>query len=745
MMEYLARSASRVSPSQSYFQHIFHVLVRGRCYLRKALYYAQGLDIPVLLRIVELALEYHDLGKLDDANQNVLKGIEQAAHLPLSHADAGVAFLMQQEALLAALLVYAHHAGLPDYVELEIKGMRNQREYNNKGMTVEQWVDKTLSELLKRHDATVRPRIRQKNSYDLKNEIKAADVRILFSCLTHADHGDAARASGETPWKKTCPKLNANKRLDALQGYVRSLAVEGKISDRDQLRAAFFDACLSSDISEASPVTICDAPVGTGKTTAVMAYLLGQAAQHKLRRIFIILPFTNIITQSVKIYRMALVLPGEKPEDVVAEIHHRADFQDKNSRKLTALWDAPIIVTTAVAFFETLASATPSTLRRLQNLPGSAVFLDEAHAMLPVKLLPLAWQWIQHAALTWSCRWVLASGSLCHFWELDEFKLENNSSRIESIHNILPREQQLSLKNFESSRVQYRYQPEPMTLCELAEWLGGLEGPLIVVLNTVHTAAAAAKAAEQVFGEGNVLHLSTALTAKDREIVLNLVDARLAYKGHTKWCLIATACVEAGVDFSFRTGVREGASLLSLLQLSGRVNRNGEADEADVWTISLNGNDNGVTINPAFKTSSRILRDLFEKGFETSPDLCTDAMQKEIREQGDIPKTLYNDEMIYSFKTVEKDFKVIDDDSYLAVVDEKLIKKIRSYEDISWQDIQRHSVRVRRKICQNLSIEESKRYPGVFLWDREYSPFLGYMEAVLKLEKIDVDGYYAYF
>ncbi|MDL2286396.1 CRISPR-associated endonuclease Cas3'' [Desulfococcaceae bacterium OttesenSCG-928-F15] len=752
MMEYLARSASRFAPSQPYFQHVLHVLVRGRCYLRKALYYATGLDIQVLLRIVELALEYHDLGKLDDANQDELRKlddaiqdlvarIKQASHLPLSHADAGVAFLMQQEALLAALLVYAHHAGLPDLVELGIKGMRNQREYKEKGMTVEQWVDKTLPELLKRHDATVRPRIRQKNSYDLKNEVKAADIRILFSCLTHADHGDAARASGEGPWEKVCPKLHADKRLNALQGYVRSLTVEGKISDRDQLRAAFFDACMPSDISETSPVTICDAPVGTGKTTAVMAYLLGQAAQHKLRRIFIILPYTNIITQSVKIYRKALVLPGEKPEDVVAEIHHRADFEDKNSRKLTALWDAPIIVTTAVAFFETIASATPSTLRRLQNLPGSAVFLDEAHAMLPVKLLPLAWRWIQHMALTWSCRWVLASGSLCHFWELDEFKLEDNSGRIENIHNVLPMEQQLSLKNFESSRVQYRYKPEPMTLFELAEWLGELEGPIIVVLNTVHTAAAAAKAAEQVFGEGNVLHLSTALTAKDREIVLNLVDARLAYKGHTKWCLIATACVEAGVDFSFRTGVRENASLLSLLQLSGRVNRNAEEDVADVWTISLNGNDSGVTTNPAFKISSRILGGLFEQGCEISPDLCTYTMQKEIREQGDIPQTLHNDETICSFRTVEKNFKVIDDDSQLAVVDEKLIEKIRNYEDISWQEIQRHSVRVRRKICQSLSIEESKRYPGVFLWDREYSPFLGYMEAVLKLKKIDADGY----
>ena len=55
---------------------------------------------------------------------------------------------------------------------------------------------------------------------------------------------------------------------------------------------------------------------------------------------------------------------------------------DVKSRYLTALWKAPIIVTTAVTFFETLASNSPSTLRRLHNLPGSGIFVDESHAAL---------------------------------------------------------------------------------------------------------------------------------------------------------------------------------------------------------------------------------------------------------------------------------------------------------------------------------------------------------------------------
>jgi len=124
-----------------------------------------------------------------------------------------------------------------------------------------------------------------------------------------------------------------------------------------------------------------------------------------------------------------------------------------------------------------------------------------------------------------------------------------------------------------------------------------------------------------------------------------------------------------------------------------------------------------------------------------SPTLCTEALQREVRESVGISDKLVNQESIYSFETVEKGFKVIEDQSQMAVVDKQLIEKIQNYEDVSWREIQNGSVRVREKILRRLSIQESRRYPGVFLWTAEYSPFLGYMEAVLKLKKIDKDGF----
>ncbi len=741
-MTYLARSQATVSGQpQTYKEHICNVVADGLNRLRDALRYAPAFSADDVTHLFFLAAEYHDLGKLDDANQAVLSGAKKSTHLPIPHADAGVAHLLTINAILPALLVYAHHKGLPDYSDIDLRGMRSER--------VKDFVDARLAEYLRRHASALSPKCTTNiDSPPDPPPLKTADVRVVFSCLTNADHGDAARASGEKIRPAPPPSLRPDERLKALEQYVASLPkldenINPKEVERNTLRALFFESCRSKPENDA-PLSFCDAPVGTGKTTAVMARLLGIAQRQGLRRIFVILPFTNIISQSVKTYRKALVLPGEDPTAVVAEIHHRADFQDVASRKLTALWDAPVVVTTAVAFFETLASATPSTVRRLQNLPGSAIFLDEAHAMLPAKLLPLAWIWLKRFSSAWSCHWILASGSLCHFWTMSEF-----DSAPPPVPNIILPAARSPLSVFEATRVNYQYKPEPLAVVDFVTWLATLDGPIIAVLNTVHTAAAAAKAALAIFGEGNVFHLSTALMPHDRDASLKAIQDRLKDSPNPHWCLIATACVEAGVDLSFKTGVRECASLLSLLQLAGRVNRNGEysADDDDegsqsaVWSVCLDPHDDAVVSNPAFEKSASILREYLARNAVISPGLCTEAFRREIRESAVFSSELQNKEKNYAFSFVESKFNVIDDQSEIAVVDPVLIDKIRRFKDVSWHDIQMGSVRVRRKILEKMAIQESTRYPGVYLWTAEYSPFLGYMEGVLKLEAMNSAGF----
>jgi CRISPR/Cas system-associated endonuclease/helicase Cas3 len=522
--------------------------------------------------------------------------------------------------------------------------------------------------------------------------------------------------------------LRPAERLEKLNAYVSSL--ETINDERNNLRRQMYHICKDANIE--SDITSCDSPVGSGKTTAIMAHLLHIAQKRGLRRIIVVLPFTNIIQQSVNTYRKSLVLEGEDENDVVAELHHRAEFKSLESRYLTALWRAPIIVTTAVAFFETLASNAPAALRRLHELPGSAIFIDESHAALPPKLLPLAWQWINDYAAEWSCYWVLASGSLNRFWQISEI----SQGKKVAVPEIINAEFREKLSVYENNRIQYRHNLSPQKLEELAEWVINFPGPRIVIVNTVQNAAIIADFFERKYRRNSVEHLSTALIPADRENTVNRIEARLGNAEDNNWTLVATSCVEAGLDFSFRTGFRELSSVLSLLQLAGRVNRHGFYSDSEVWTFCLT--ENGLfNENPALKDAQNVLKYYIEKNEEITPELSTQSIQKEIREKGvsSVFEKLLSKEKDNRFPRIEEEFKVISSDTRLVLVD---AKKIERYEKNAWQEIQRKSVQIYSCKLPEYAVEEITN--GLYRWVLPYDSFLGIMRGVLPILEVKRGG-----
>jgi len=699
--------------AQSYADHVHGVVFRAMRAAEDAASYS-ATDGDLLCAVVRLAAEYHDVGKLDRENQTVLAGEISARHLPVQHTDAGAAYLIN-EFPQSAVLVRSHHIGLPDFVE---EGNRTEGHLFRDEMVLEH-VNKTLEQLLKKHASTVSGLPPVTGLAVGLTGNPSVFFRLALSCLVDGDHTDTAINYGGYPKTELVVKLRAKERLSALDNYINGL--EKSDDERSSLREQMYNVCRDANVE--AGISSCDSPVGTGKTTAVMAHLLAQAHRRGLRRIIVVLPFTNIITQSVDVYRKALLLPGEKPEDVVVELHHRADFQDAMSRQLTALWKAPIIVTTAVTFFETLASNTPSTLRRLHNLPGSAVFVDESHAALPAKLLPLAWFWMKIFADEWKCYWVLASGSLNRFWQISEFD-ENPPE----VPEILPTDFRVKLNKFEINRIDYRYNRDFMGVTELVDWLVTLPGPRIVILNTVQSAAIVAKEFKEKLGGKAVEHLSTALTPRDRKITLHRVKTRLENSSDVNWALIATSCVEAGIDISFRTGVREIGSLVSLLQTAGRVKRHGGIEESEVWSIRLS--DRGLLkSNPGLKDASHVLEEYCEKDVLITPSLCTDALKREIRLAGNVRDDLQKKEDSLRFPMVEKEFCVIDSDTRITVVGDQIIKKLESFEKVDWREIQDNSVQIWGYKLEQLRIKEIRN--GLYAWTYPYDSFLGYMAGVI--------------
>lgn len=723
-MDWLAHSARDGFPPQSYLEHVESVANMASENAGSAAQYAKR-DAALLRLCAEQSAIFHDLGKLDPLNQEALHKDGKQRSLPVNHVDAGAALLKSANggADLDAIIVYSHHHGLPNLAD---EWIREKNSFRDQNCETRQRTDTELEELKAKHaeltGRAVKPAALQPAEGD-----PCILTRMQLSCLSDADHMDTAMHYGKYPSDRSAPALRAEERLEQLDAYIQTLGGSG---ERNRLRSDMYWACRDADVTDG--IAACDSPVGSGKTTAVMAHLLHQAIKRQARRIFVVLPYTNIITQSVQRYREILTLPGENAADVVAELHHRADFESEDARAFNAQWRAPIVVTTAVAFFETLASNRPAGLRRLHELPGSVIFVDEAHAALPVKLLPLAWRWMQILADEWSCYWVMASGSLVKFWTIEELR-----ERERAVPQIVNDNLRAQLAAYEQQRISFPYESKPLSRAELAVRVNSAPGPRLLIMNTVQSAAviaedlriASGQEQETPLQERRILHISTALCADDRERVLAEVTRRLKTEpSYTDWTLVATSCVEAGVDFSFRSGFREIASLLSLLQAAGRINRGGAESDAAILSFTMQ-DDPMLTRNPAVKNSADVLKRLFDRGRTISPALSTASIQAELY-RGDIStvQALLKAEKKCAFETVASKFRVIENETVLVIADEKLKNKIR-YGQCDWREIQRKGVSLYLSKNERLSLPLLAE--GLYDWNLGYNDFLGVMVGKL--------------
>lgn len=708
---------------------------------------------------------FHDLGKLDEDNQAALAS-SRSASMRWDHVDAGVAHLLARGSEAAAWLVRAHHApGLPNGPKQAtrtrpLRGRRDTDPDEGQDDDLIARVDACLPAYVAAHEAawgvhTVRP--------VAGDELHGVAMRIALSCLVDADHTDSACYDRGIP----TPMPNDDRvptrwreRLARLRGTVAGKAQDAEAQGRAERvadRGAFFRACLGASV--AGPLATCGGPVGIGKTLAVTAHLLRRAADEELRHIFLVAPYTNIITQAVKELRAALVLPGEDPQEVVAEHHHRADFASEENRELATLWRAPVIVTTAVQFFETLASHEPSRLRKLHELPGSAVFVDEAHAALPVRLWPQNWLWMKELAEQWGCRFVFASGSLARFWTIP--RIVGDPVELPDLLGTAAegRELQARLVGREGERVRYECLGEGLTVDRLSDAVLEADGPRLLILNTVQSAAVVA---QRLRDRGVVVeHVSTALCPRDRDRILNRVKARLrleriarrrtraagALARVANWTLVATSCVEAGVDLSFQTAFRERASAASLIQVGGRVNRHRERGRGAVYDFSFVPGEPGISQNPDWKSARTVLEELMdddEVNGHDPADVVTEAIRRELADVVVAVETLRSAEAARDYPTAAKEGRVIDDDTVLVVVDETLRERLERrgrWERVDSGELIRLSVQVRRHRVQALGLAEIPGRREIYAWGGPYDPeFLGVMKGVLKQQRFEAQG-----
>lgn len=786
-MSCIAHSVPSKQPDRKphlYSDHISEVMEYGLAQLSYILSFSllTQEEKKQLFDTMHAALMLHDMGKLDEKNQQVLRG-EIKGKLPVDHIDAGVAVAALLNNELMGWLIRGHHApGLPSkvterkfikqlnrevqkkYSTTSLRGLRHKRTTRYKDDFFLHY------ETIKNTDNSLKNyiKIQQETCGDwpqkaMKLPTSCLTTRLLISCLVSADHESAAAYSTQRPMPVFAPAMTEwEKRLRNLDNYVQNLPRDLS-NERHQLRDKFYHFCTNRDLLS-DKMAMCSATVGLGKTTSVMAYLLRKAIQNDSSRIIIIAPFSNIIDQTVKTLRSAIVLEGENSEEVIAAHHHKAEFSHKSMRQYSSFWLAPVVITTAVQFFETLASAHPSKLRKLSAIAGACIFIDESHACLPVEFLKLAWLWIEDLSNKWGCNFVFSSGSMVEFWN-DSYLIGDQTKKIP---DLFSEDLRVLAATSEKRRVEFKRVEKPISLSDFVtlvqsehiceKHIEQKRPSCLIILNTVQSCAVVAASLSKSLNDLNdntirnrkVLHLSTALAPKDRGKILKEIERRQKKSewDSQQWFLVATSCVEAGVDLDFSIGFRERCSITSFLQIAGRINRHGLRETGVLYDFTLIF-DQGLISHPGFEESIQVFNELWNDMIHdkfTLTELSTIALRKEFsrfREKEELRDLLVSEEEKSNFQQVSEKFKVINSNTATVIIDKELVKKIELRIPVLWHEIQKSSVQLWMYKINKLHLQPINNCEDdrIFNWvaTYDYDPdFLGIMGGLLKL-----DNYYA--
>jgi CRISPR-associated endonuclease/helicase Cas3 len=347
------------------------------------------------------------------------------------------------------------------------------------------------------------------------------------------------------------------------------------------------------------------------------------------------------------------------------------------------------------------------------------------------------WKWLRELCEDWGCHLVLGSGSLARFWELPDFV---PCAEQHPVPELVSDELRQQADDFEKNRVTVLKKSQRLSLPELSEFVQSKPGPRLVILNTIQSAAILADHLRDERKLGiNVEHLSTALSPRDRAIVVERVRKRLQNGEDRHWTLVATSCVESGVDFSFRTAFRESCGLVNLLQISGRANRSAEYDTAEVWDFR-HDEDGFLTIHPHFKVSRRVLEKLFEEG-KANAMHCTEALLHELnRGTGETEcraSDIVQRERNMDYPEVSKLCRLITADTQTVLVDQDLIARFDSRDHLQFpnaKEVMLNSVQIWKSKLPNIDPRPLGFGDGLFgLRPEQYDNFLGYMKGILHL------------
>ncbi|MBD3305297.1 CRISPR-associated helicase Cas3' [candidate division KSB3 bacterium] len=597
----------------------------------------------------------HDYGK---ASQKFQDRIDPELHVDpqVDHSTAGAQFLVEQYGDVAILLAYiaaGHHGGLPNGKDehescLSRRLKKSVEEYRSRIPTV------SLPEKILPADFIPLKITGKLNPYSLH-----FIIRMLYSVLTDADFLDTETFMNFEVSAARQRKRDSIGDLHAkLEQHIATFTSDPPINHK---RAQILTWCQAAAQQQPGIFSLT-VPTGGGKTISSMAFALEHAKTHKLRRVIYVIPYTSIIIQNAEVFRRIF---GDE-----AVLEHHSNLEPKRETPQNRLaaqnWDAPVIVTTNVQFFESFYNNRSSACRKLHNVADSVLIFDEAQ-MFPPELLKPSLAVIRELVGSYGCTAVLCTATQPTLNDTSLLKKEALKEGCE----IVPDPQQLYE---EFRRVEVTVRDEALSHETIAQEIAEHD-QILVIVNTRKDARQIFEQLRETHPAHECFHLSTMMCPAHRSVTLKAIHACLD-KG-LPCRVISTQLIEAGVDVDFPIVWRAIAGIDSIAQAAGRCNREWTRDKGRLVVFRGEQPPPPGYLRQAAESGKRVLdsypdaplslvavKRYFEDFFwKRSKSSSVDGLDK----KGIMQMCRSNPKAI-PFKDIAQQFKVIDERTYAILI-----------------------------------------------------------------------------
>jgi len=400
------------------------------------------------------------------------------------------------------------------------------------------------------------------------NLFPAIITSFCYSILLQADKEHASGIS---------VKRHEQIPVNIVDSYRRLKGFNKPTTKMNEIRNSIYKEttkCVESlDLTER--IYSLSAPTGTGKTLTGLSFANKLASRLRREqgfnpRIFYCSSFISIIDQNCKGFENVFeAVTKKKPTtDLLLKHHHLADtyyVTDENEFKhekglfLVEGWNSEVIVTTFVQLFHTLFTNRNRSLRKYHRLANSIIILDEVQS-LPHKYWLLLRKYLKTLSTLFNTYFIFMTATQPLIFqpgtEIKELCANNDQyfrqfDRLDLIPCL-----------------------EPVTLDVFMEQVSSdiksnPEKSFLIIMNTIRSSQQLYQHLKKSVCEKELVYLSTMVFPKER-----LVRITQICKGRERKIIVSTQLVEAGVDLDVDIVYRDFGTLDSVVQASGRCNRN---------------------------------------------------------------------------------------------------------------------------------------------------------------------------